>query len=74
LTGYSYLGYSYDKLEKYQKAIDAYKKAIEIKPDLHYAYFNMGPAYFKYFGHVVIVFVVEYLSGSLGFSMFYYLN
>ena len=47
LTGYSYLGYSYDKLEKYQKAIDAYKKAIEIKPDLHYAYFNMGPAYFK---------------------------
>ncbi len=45
--GYFNFGYSYSKLEKYQKAIDAYKEAIEIKPDLHQAYNSMGVAYGK---------------------------
>jgi tetratricopeptide (TPR) repeat protein len=29
------MGVAYGKLKKYQKAIDAFKKAIEIKPDFH---------------------------------------
>jgi tetratricopeptide (TPR) repeat protein len=33
------------KLKEYQKAIDACKKAIKIKPDFHEAYYNMGDAY-----------------------------
>ena len=45
--GYFNFGYSYGKLEKYQKAIDAYKEAIEIKPDFHEAYNSMGVAYGK---------------------------
>jgi tetratricopeptide (TPR) repeat protein len=32
-------------LGKYQEAIDACKKAIEIKPDYHEAYNTMGIAY-----------------------------
>jgi tetratricopeptide (TPR) repeat protein len=36
---------SYIGLEKYQEAINACKKAIEIKPDYHKAYCNMGVAY-----------------------------
>jgi tetratricopeptide (TPR) repeat protein len=35
------------QLGKYQKAIDAYKEAIKIKPDFHEAYYNMGGAYHK---------------------------
>jgi tetratricopeptide (TPR) repeat protein len=41
-VGYFNLGYSYSKLEKYQKAIDAYKEAIEIKLGFHEAYNSMG--------------------------------
>jgi tetratricopeptide (TPR) repeat protein len=32
---------------RYQKAIDAYKEAIKIKPDKHETYYNMGNAYRK---------------------------
>ena len=46
-VGYFNLGYSYSKLEKYQKAIDAYKEAIEIKLGFHEAYNSMGVAYGK---------------------------
>jgi tetratricopeptide (TPR) repeat protein len=35
------------KIKEYQKAIDAYKEAIKIKPDYHEAYYNMGVAYDK---------------------------
>jgi tetratricopeptide (TPR) repeat protein len=36
------MGVTYNGLGKYQKAIDAYKEAIKIKPDYHEAYDNMG--------------------------------
>jgi tetratricopeptide (TPR) repeat protein len=39
------MGVAYIGLGKYQEAIDACKKAIEIKPDYHEAYHNMGVAY-----------------------------
>ena len=45
--GYFNLGYSYGKEGYHKKAIDAYKKFIEIKPDNHEAYYNMGFVYFK---------------------------
>jgi tetratricopeptide (TPR) repeat protein len=41
------MGVAYNGLGKYQKAIDAYKEAIKIKPDFHMAYYNMGGAYNK---------------------------
>ena len=49
-SGYFNLGYLYDELggkDNLQKAIAAYQKAIEIKPDKHEAYNNMGIAYRK---------------------------
>jgi tetratricopeptide (TPR) repeat protein len=33
LEAYRGIGFAYLKLKKYQKAIDAFKKAIEINPD-----------------------------------------
>jgi tetratricopeptide (TPR) repeat protein len=39
------MGVAYNKLKEYQNAIDACKKAIEIKPDYHEAYNTMGVAY-----------------------------
>jgi tetratricopeptide (TPR) repeat protein len=39
------MGIVYNTLKEYQKAIDAYKEAIKIKPDYHEAYYNMGVAY-----------------------------
>ncbi len=39
------MGAAYNKLTEYQQAINAYKKAIEIKPDYSDAYYNMGVAY-----------------------------
>jgi tetratricopeptide (TPR) repeat protein len=39
------MGVAYNELGKYQKAINAYKEAIKIKPDYHKAYDNMGVAY-----------------------------
>jgi tetratricopeptide (TPR) repeat protein len=41
------MGPAYFKLEKYQKAIDTFKKVIEIKPDFHKAYSGMGMTYRK---------------------------
>ncbi len=38
-------GFAYGKSEQYQEAIEAYKQAIKIKPDLAMAYNNMGWAY-----------------------------
>jgi tetratricopeptide (TPR) repeat protein len=34
----------YDRNGQYTEAIDAYKKVIELKPDMGYAYFKMGTA------------------------------
>jgi tetratricopeptide (TPR) repeat protein len=39
---YYNMGGAYNKLKEYQKAIDAYKEAIKIKPDFHMAYYNIG--------------------------------
>jgi tetratricopeptide (TPR) repeat protein len=39
------LGDAYDELKNYPKAIEAYQKAIEIKPDKHEAWNNLGNAY-----------------------------
>ena len=44
---YDNMGYAYGELKEYQKAIDAYKAAIKIKPDKHETYYNMGNAYRK---------------------------
>lgn len=35
----------YDRNGQYSEAIDAYKKVIELKPDMGYAHFKMGTAY-----------------------------
>ena len=40
-------GYAYGELGQYKEAIEAYKKAISIKPDYADAYNNMGIAYRK---------------------------
>ncbi len=44
-AAYYNMGNAYGELGEYQKAINAYKKAIEIKPDYDGAYNNMGVAY-----------------------------
>ena len=41
------MGSAYYELGQYEKAIEAYKKAIAIKPDKDEAYYNMGTAYSK---------------------------
>jgi tetratricopeptide (TPR) repeat protein len=48
------MGITYNGLGKYQKAIDAYKEAIKIKPDFHMAYYNMGGAYNKLISLMII--------------------
>jgi tetratricopeptide (TPR) repeat protein len=35
----------YDRSALYQKAIDTYKKVVQLKPAMGYAYFKMGTAY-----------------------------
>ena len=42
---YYNLGNTYRRQGKYDQAIEAYKKAIEISPDDHIAYYNLGNAY-----------------------------
>ena len=44
---YNNLGVAYDKLGRYQDAIEDYKQAIRIKPDYAEAHFNLGVAYGK---------------------------
>ncbi len=44
-AAYYNMGNAYGELGEYQKAINAYQKAIEIKLDMHEAYNNMGNAY-----------------------------
>jgi tetratricopeptide (TPR) repeat protein len=38
-------GLAYTKLGRFEKALEAYEKAIEIKPDFDEAYYSMGIAY-----------------------------
>lgn len=44
---YSAEGQIYDKMEKYEKAKEQYKKAIELDPKLHMALFNLGVLYYN---------------------------
>jgi tetratricopeptide (TPR) repeat protein len=41
------LGYCYDKLDRYQEAMEPYKQAIKIKPNFVVAYVSLGFAYSK---------------------------
>lgn len=41
------LGIAYGRLERYEDAISAYKKAVEIKPDKHEAWNNLGSTFAK---------------------------
>jgi len=41
---YTYLGFAYQFLKQYDKAIDSFKKALEIQGDLYGAMFNLGMA------------------------------
>ncbi len=40
-----HLGDLYDRSGMYAEAIEAFKKVVELKPDMGYAYFKMGTAY-----------------------------
>ncbi len=42
-----YLGNAYDDLGKYEEAIESYKQAIRIDPDLPQAHYNLGVVYQK---------------------------
>ena len=36
------MGFAYDELEQYEKAIDCYETAVKHKPDYHNAWNNIG--------------------------------
>ena len=42
-----WLGYLYDELDRDDEALEAYKKAVEIKPDYYEALFNIGAIYYN---------------------------
>ncbi|MBN1274425.1 MAG: tetratricopeptide repeat protein [Candidatus Aminicenantes bacterium] len=44
-SGYYNLGLMYQKVNKYEKAVEAFKKATKIKPDFEMAYTMMGVCY-----------------------------
>ena len=46
-TVYFAIGTNYDQLEDYDKAIESYQKAIELKPDYSDAIYNLGAIYFN---------------------------
>ena len=41
------LGYTYDRIGEYEKAIQPWKKLIQLKPDSHSPHYNLGYAYEK---------------------------
>ena len=41
------LGYTYDRIGEYEKAIQPWKKLIQLKPDSHSPHLNLGYAYEK---------------------------
>jgi tetratricopeptide (TPR) repeat protein len=44
-VAWSYIGFAYGKLQRYDDAIDAYRQAIRVNPDYAYAWHNLGLAY-----------------------------
>jgi cytochrome c-type biogenesis protein CcmH/NrfG len=45
IEAYCNIGIAYASSNKFKKAIEAYEKAIEIKPDKDEAYYGIGVAY-----------------------------
>jgi tetratricopeptide (TPR) repeat protein len=43
------MGLAYTMLNEFDKALEAYEKVIEIKPDFDEAYYSMGLAYANFF-------------------------
>lgn len=42
---YDFLGLAYQQLKHHDRAIESFKKALELEPDRHVALFNLGMAY-----------------------------
>jgi len=45
LSAHSSLGLAYTKVHRYDEAIEIFEKQAELKPDYHWAYFNLGKSY-----------------------------
>ena len=45
LSAHSALGLAYTKVHRYDEAIEIFEKQAELKPDYHWAYFNLGKTY-----------------------------
>ena len=45
LSAHSALGLAYTKVHRYDEAIVIFEKQAELKPDYHWAYFNLGKTY-----------------------------
>ena len=45
LSAHSALGLAYTKVHRYDEAIAIFEKQAELKPDYHWAYFNLGKTY-----------------------------
>jgi tetratricopeptide (TPR) repeat protein len=46
-TAYFYMGVEHFKASRYKEAVEAYKRAISLKPDLAEAHNNLGATYRK---------------------------
>src|SRR5437667_428999 len=46
-TAYYYMGVEHFKSGRYKEAVEAYKRAISLKPDLAEAHNNLGVTYYK---------------------------
>jgi tetratricopeptide (TPR) repeat protein len=40
-----YVAFAYDRLGRYQEAVNAYKEVVRLKPDLAGVWYNLGGAY-----------------------------
>ncbi len=45
LSSHSSLGLAYTKVHRYREAIEIFEKQVELKPDYHWAYSNLGKAH-----------------------------
>ncbi|MEW6086849.1 MAG: tetratricopeptide repeat protein [bacterium] len=49
---YFYQGIEYFNAGNFEKAIEAFKSAIEVSPEYHQAYYNIGVVYYHYTGDI----------------------
>ncbi|MCP4681679.1 MAG: AAA family ATPase [Desulfobacterales bacterium] len=77
---YSWSAYAYHELKDHKKAIKCCRKAVEIKPDMHEAWYNMGNSYYHLndYGNFYRAFI-KYIKHTpvfdlLDFSGFYRLT